>query len=345
MESLSLFDAPAAEAPSVVLAAPPAAVPAAAFRPPRPAAPVLLAIDGNSLAHRAFHAYGRVDEALGRPRGGLYGFVALLCALSDKVAADGIVVGFDCRVSSWRKHRYAAYKANRVEKDPALYDLLDEAPTVLVELGVPVIVADGWEADDVVGSAAAQAASAGWRCVVATSDRDAFALIDDTTMVLRLRSGLDNAVEMTRTRLHRDFGILPEQYIEFAALRGDTSDNLPGISGIGPSRAAALLAAYATVAEAVADPLGCRSVLGKPLGQALIDDYISDASVFRRNVELMTIRRDVGVDIAAARLSATAQQVADCLGRWELGALSTRATLALAARPEPVPLPPQPPTP
>src|SRR5687767_2135474 len=136
MDVLSLFDVePSAStrvpSPATVTA------PTATLAPP---AQVLLALDGNSLAHRAFHAYGRVDESLGVARGGLYGFIALLCAISDKISADGIVVGFDCRDGSERKRRHAQYKANRVEKDPALYDLLDEAPTVLVELGVPVIV-------------------------------------------------------------------------------------------------------------------------------------------------------------------------------------------------------------
>ena len=335
MDVLSLFDAE----PSASTRVPsPATVPAptTTLAPP---AQVLLAVDGNSLAHRAFHAYGRVDESLGVARGGLYGFVALLCAISDKVSADGIVVGFDCRDGSERKRRHAEYKANRVEKDPALYDLLDEAPTVLVELGVPVIVPAGWEADDVIGSAAAAAEQAGWRCVIATSDRDAFGLISDTTTVLRLRSGLDNAVEMDVAALQREVGVGPHQYVEFAALRGDTSDNLPGIQGIGPSRAKALLAAFPTVADAVADPMGCRSVLGPTLGQVLIDDLASPDSVFLRNVELMSIRRDLPVDLRACRRRAGPESVAACLAAWDLPMLTARATAALGARPE---LPPPP---
>jgi DNA polymerase-1 len=333
MDTMSLFDA----APEV--SGPTASPARIAQAVPAPRGPTLLALDGNSLAHRAFHAYGRIDDAIGEARGGLYGFVALLCAIADKIAADGVVVGFDCRVASRRKDRHAAYKANRGEKDPALYDLLDEAPTVLVELGVPVIVPEGWEADDVCGSAATAAAAAGWSCVVATSDRDAFGLIDDTTTMLRLRSGLDNAVEYTPTRLRRELGIAPSQYLEFAALRGDTSDNLPGIPGIGPSRARALLTAYPTVADAVADPLGCRSVLGRSLGQALIDDVTSADSVFARNVELMRIRRDLPIDVAACRPSAVVDRIERCLRTWELQALTRRVVAALAARPEAAPPP------
>lgn len=333
MDTLSLFDA-----------APPVSGPTASPAPraqavPATRGPLLLAVDGNSLAHRAFHAYGRVDETLGRGRGGLYGFVALLCAICDKVGSDALVVGFDCRDGSLRKDRYPAYKANRLEKDPALYDLLDEAPTVLVELGVPVIVPAGWEADDVIGSAARTAENAGWRCIIATSDKDSFGLISETTTVLRLRNGLDSAVEMTPAVLRQEVGVSPEQYVEFAALRGDTSDNLPGVTGIGPSRAKALLNAYPTVAEAVADPMGCRSVLGKNLGQVLIDDLAAADSVFRRNVDLMSIRRDLPVDLSACRRDATPDRIASCLSSWDLAMLTARATVALGGRPEMAPFP------
>lgn len=345
MDTLSLFDtAPQVSGPTASPAPRAQAVPApssvALAPPPLPkSGPLLLAVDGNSLAHRAFHAYGRVDALGGAPRGGLYGFVALLCAICDKVGAEGLVVGFDCRASSVRKELHPAYKANRTEKDPALYDLLDEAPTVLVELGVPVIVPAGWEADDVIGAAARRAGEAGWRCVIATSDRDAFGLISDTTTVLRLKSGLDNAVEMDADFLRRDVGVAPHQYTQFAALRGDTSDNLHGIPGIGPSRAKALLSAYDTVEDAVADPMGCRSVLGKSLGQALIDDVASEDSVFRRNVELMSIRCDLDVDLDACRRSATPERIDACLRAWDLPMLSGRAVAALGARPELVPPP------
>ena len=343
MDTLSLFDT-AVSGPTASPAPRAQAVPAPSANDEaapawRAGSPTLLAIDGNSLAHRAFHAYGRVDESLGVARGGLYGFVALLCAICDKVGADGLVVGFDCRTSSVRKQRHPAYKANRVEKDPALYELLDEAPTVLVELGVPVIVPEGWEADDVIGSAARRAADAGWRCVIATSDRDAYGLISDTTKVLRLKSGLDNAVEMDAEVLRAEVGVTPEQYVQFAALRGDTSDNLPGIPGIGPSRAKALLGAFATVEDAVADPMGCRSVLGKSLGQALIDDLNSEGSVFRRNVNLMSIRTDLSVDLPSCKRRATPEAVAACLAVWDLPMLTARATAALGARPELVPPP------
>jgi DNA polymerase-1 len=344
VDPLSLFDADLTPLAPVEPATSPRVVPVAPppLPPAPPAGPRLLAVDGNSLAHRAFHAYGAIGLAddSGGDRSGVYGFLALLTAIAERVGPEAVVIGFDCRESSVRRTRHPEYKANRSEKDPALYALLDLVPALCADLGVTVVSEPGWEADDVVGSAAAAAETVGWTCTVATSDRDAFGLISDATTVLRLRSGLDNAVEMTPARLRREVGVAPHQYVEFAAQRGDTSDNLPGVNGIGPARAAALLAAFPSVAEAVADPIGCRSVLGPGPGQVLIDDLAEPAaSIFLRNVELMTIRRDVEVDVAAARRSTRPQQLAARLDHWGLSSLAGRVAVGLGVRPD---LPPPP---
>lgn len=337
MEALSLFDAP--------LAPPPARSPAPALvappRRPRAQSPVrrsrvLLAVDGNALAHRAFHAYGvaGIADSSGRDRGAVYGFFALLAGICDRVGQDALVVGFDDRLRSRRRDSWPGYKANRPEKDPALYALLDILGAVLTDLGVHVIQPEAEEADDVLASAAAAAVAVGGRAVVATSDRDAFGLVGEHVEVLWLRSGLANAVEVTPARLQRDHGIRAGQYLDFAALRGDRSDNLPGVDGIGPSRAAGLLAAYPGVDEAVADPLGCRSVLGPKVGQVLLDDVASSTSVFRRNRALMTLRSDLPVDLAACRRQRSPQQVAAACDEWGLPRLAARLALAVGARPE-----------
>lgn len=307
--------------------------------------PVLLAVDGNSLAHRAFHAYGALGlGGRGGDRSGLYGFLALLTALHDKARADALVVGFDCRERSVRRERHPEYKANRREKDPALHALLDLIPALLEDLGVSVHTEPGWEADDVVGSAAAVAEGLGWRCVIATSDRDAYGLVSQSTTVLRLRSGLDNAEEIDPRRLERKVGVPPDRYVELAALRGDVSDNLPGVSGIGPARAAALLRAYPTVEAAVADPIGCRSVIGRGPGQALLDDLADPKrSIFLRNRDLMTIRRDLAVDVRSSRPRQTPEAITEALGGWGLRHLAGRAAVAFGIRPEAPPPPPAPP--
>ncbi len=254
------------------------------------AGPTLLAVDGNSVAHRAYHAYvaPHVDTP-GRDLvgAGVYGFLALLAAVADVTRPAAVVVGFDCRVRSDRKARWPGYKAQRPDKPPSLEALLEELPAVLAQLGGYSVCIEGCEADDVVGSAATVAEAAGWRCAVATSDRDAFALVTPRTTVLRLRSGMVNAVVVDERRIRREVGIAPAQYTEYGALHGDTSDNLPGVPGVGPRRAKLLLRAYPDVATAAADPIGCRSVLGPDAGQALLDDLARTDSTFRRNIDLM----------------------------------------------------------
>ena len=349
MDLLSLLDAgPAApsappapgsttSAPLLLRAAPSPPPFRRAGRVPARQRPTLLAVDGDSLAHRAFHAYGSDAR---------YGVLALLAGIADQVPFSAVVVGFDApRATSWRRRRWPGYKAQRPPKPSELVSLLAELPALLAERGNCVVCADGQEADDVLGSAAAVAAGEGWCSVLATSDRDAYGLVDEETTVLRLRSGLDNALAVTPAVIHRTLGIRAGQYVMFAALRGDASDNLPGIPGIGPSRAAALLSAYPTIEAAVDDVIGCRSVLGPELGQALIEDWRGEGSVVRRNLELMTIRRDVPVELDRCGQRLGSQEIVARLGARGLGTVAGRVAAAFGSRPNAAPPPPEPPPP
>ena len=322
-ESLALFDADLAPAAGAVVdpVTPPA--PRLAVREPVADGPALLAVDGNALVHRAFHAYGATTG------GARYGFFALLSVVCDQVAYDGLVIGFDCREHSRRRAQFAGYKAQRPDKHDDLSASLDELPGIAADLGAHVIVAPGLEADDVVASAAATAETAGWRCVVASPDRDVLGLVSDRTEVLQVRGGDQPIRYITARGFRRRHRIAPAQYVQLAALRGDASDNLPGITGIGAKKAAALLRTYATVEQAVADPMGCRSVLGPELGQALIDDLAADDSVFRRNVALMALHRDVSVDLDHARRAATPEQILEVLRVHRMTGLHTRLCAAL----------------
>lgn len=322
-ESLALFDAdlaPAAEALVEPMTPP---TPRTVVREPLADGPVVLAIDGNALVHRAFHAYGATTG------GARYGFFALLSVVCDQVAYEGVVIGFDCREHSWRRAQFAGYKAQRPDKHDELSASLDELPGIAADMGAHVIVARGLEADDVVASAAAAAEAAGWRCVVASPDRDVLGLVSDGTDVLQVRGGDQPIRRITARGFRRRYRITPTQYLQLAALRGDASDNLPGITGIGAKKAAALLRLYETVEQAAADPIGCRSVLGPELGQALIDDLAAEHSVFRRNVALMTLHRDVPVDLDDVRRAATPDQILEVLRVHRMTGLHTRMCAAL----------------
>jgi 5'-3' exonuclease len=229
----------------------------------------LLAVDGNSLLHRSFHASARTGfhTADGRPMWAVRGLLSQLSAAVDRVCADAVVEGFDDGAASVRRERWPSYKAQRDAKPHTLEAQLDSAVEVLRDLGVAVVVPEGLEADDVLASAAAWAPTVGARTVVATSDRDSFALIDEHTKMLRiLNGGVEASPLLDPQRLFLVTGVRPDQYTDFAALRGDASDNLPGVNGIGPKTAARLLAEFGTARAAFDDAAGdgarCRSVLG-----------------------------------------------------------------------------------
>ncbi len=213
--------------------------------------PVLMAIDGNSLVHRSYHAQAHT----GVPTWAVRGLLTQLLAAVERIRPSTVVVGFDDPDTSERRERWPQYKAQRGEKLETLVEQLALAVEVLRELGISVVVPDGLEADDVLASCAEHARVSGARTVVVTSDRDAFALIDDSTTVLRIiNGGVDASPLMTADRLVLLLGVRPEQYRDFAALRGDPSDNLPGVRGVGPRTAARLLAEFGTARSRVRRP-------------------------------------------------------------------------------------------
>lgn len=305
----------------------------------------LLVVDGNSLAHRAFHAMERLgtrDPDDDRPVWAVHGFLNLMISIVDRTRPDAVLVGFDDRGGSARRERYPDYKAGRAPTSPDLHPQIDEIRIVLAELGITVLSPAGLEADDVLASAAATAELAGWRCLLATSDKDSFGLITPSVNVMRLVSGLDNAVTMTPARLHEQYGVLPQQWLDYCALVGDKSDNLPGVPGIGPKFASRLLAGCGSVDTAVADPEAAVAAVGKSVAGKLITD--DGLAAIARNRELMTPVRDIPVDLDACRLPMVAGVVEAVLRRRTMVPFAGRAVAALcrhesppaAARPTPV---------
>ena len=268
-------------------------------------APLLMAVDGNSLLHRAHHAHEHSDQrdATGDPTWALRGFVSSIGGAAARLTPDGVVVGFDCSGDSLRKQDYAAYKAGRREKSEDLVHQLAVAPDLLRECGFTVVQHDGWEADDVMASAAALARREGWRCTVVTSDRDAFALIDGWTSVLRvIVGGISASPLLTAERLPAACGVAAGQYPDYAALRGDTSDNLPGALGIGAKTAARLLAVFRSVGDAYAAVQdGRRREVEDAIGAAATRRLLEPQARANvaRNLELMRMRDDLPVPALA----------------------------------------------
>lgn len=205
--------------------------------------PHLLGVDGNSVVHRAYHA-GKDDPD--RIDAWVTGIVMRMLALAWREGPfDGVVVGFDDE-DNRRKATYPEYKAQRPDKEPDLEAHLAAVPRHLEGCGFTVVVADGCEADDVMAALAAESRARGWRASVLSSDRDLLPLVCDSVTLLQPRGS--ELARCTPARVRRDHAVSPHQYREYAALRGDPSDGLPGCPGIGAKTAARLLRDYGDLA-------------------------------------------------------------------------------------------------
>lgn len=285
-------------------------------------APVVLAIDGNSMVHRSFHAQARTAAHTdGRPSWAVRGLLMQLVAAVDRVRPVCVVVGFDDPDASTRRERWPSYKANRSDKLETLVEQLLDSVATMRSLGLNVVVPPGLEADDVLASTASAAAAAGARTVVATSDRDSFALIDDTTSVLRIiNGGVDASPLMTPARLELLLGVRPQQYRDFAALRGDASDNLPGVRGIGPRTAARVLSEFGTAAAAFDALDDVAERLGAGVGRHLAAAGARQA--WELNCQVMAMHCDIPIaldlDAGPGVLPVPAAAVAEIYRRQNL---------------------------
>ncbi|GIF05093.1 5'-3' exonuclease H3TH domain-containing protein [Actinoplanes siamensis] len=252
---------------------------------------LLLVLDGNSLLHRAYHAS---DGSL-EPAPALRGLIGYLARAAAQLRPDAVLVGFDCPRDSARRADHPGYKAHRPAKPAELSRQLEIAPDLLRAAGVGTVVPPAYEADDVLASSSALARERGWQSVLMTSDRDAFALIDETTSVLRVRNGgFGRSVLVDAESLPAMYGVHPWQYTDFAALRGDPSDNLPGVRRFGARTAARLLSTFGSVDQAwQADVAALREAVGELAATSFRDP--TSREIVDRNRRLMRMRRDLPV--------------------------------------------------
>jgi 5'-3' exonuclease len=311
--------------------------------------PVVLAVDGNAIVHRSFHSQaGTGFRARGRPYWAVRGLLSQLVAAVDRIAPDIVVVGFDDPDASVRRDRWPQYKAQRVAKLGKLVEQLAAAAEAMQTLGVGVVTPAGLEADDVLASVARRATEVGATTVVMTSDRDAFSLIDAHTRVLRIiNGGVDASPMLTAERLVTLIGVPPEQYRDFAALRGDPSDNLPGVAGIGPKTAARLLSALGSARAAFDDPAAVAAALGAGVAARFTAEGARER--WELNCQVMTMHNDLPIDLpvdvpgAVGRLPLAVDAVHTAFGFLDLPATAAIAARVLAdaplpsrpARPEP----------
>ncbi len=251
----------------------------------------LMALDGNSLAYRAFFALPTdMVTANGQVTNSIYGFTSMLLTLLRDHKPDGVVVVFDRKEPTFRHEAAPEYKAQRESQPDILYQQLDLIREMLSKMGVVAIDAAGFEGDDLIATIADRALKAGDDLIIVTGDRDNYQLVSDPYIrVLYNKRGVSDYALYDEAGIFERTGVTPKQYADYAALRGDPSDNLDGVPGVGEKTAAKLINQYKSI-EAVFDHADEQT---PKLKQSLIE---SRERVLR-NAKLMVLRRDAPVNI------------------------------------------------
>ena len=278
-------------------------------------------IDGNSLMHRAFHAVPPTMNAPdGRPTNAIFGFLNMFLKMIDAFNPDGVVVAFDKGKPRVRMEMLPQYKAQRPPMDPDLHAQFPMIKELLVALNVPILQSEGWEGDDILGTMARLGEEAGCDMLLVTGDRDMYQLVTEHVNVVSTRKGLSDVAIMTPESVDDLYhGITPALVPDFYGLKGDTSDNIPGVPGIGPKKASALIAQYGSLDEVIAHADEVKGKMGENL-RAHIDDALLSRKV-------ATIRTDAPVELdfeATSFPAFSADEVSAALGTLGITAMQNR---------------------
>lgn len=278
-------------------------------------------IDGNSLMHRAFHAVPPTMNAPdGRPTNAIFGFLNMFLKMIDAFNPDGVVVAFDKGKPRVRMEMLPQYKAQRPPMDPDLHAQFPMIKELLTALSVPILQSEGWEGDDILGTMARLGEEAGCDMLLVTGDRDMYQLVTEHVNVVSTRKGLSDVAIMTPESVDDLYhGITPALVPDFYGLKGDTSDNIPGVPGIGPKKASALIAQYGSLDEVIAHADEVKGKMGENL-RAHIDDALLSRKV-------ATIRTDAPVELdfdATSFPAFSADELSAALGALGITAMQNR---------------------
>ena len=276
-----------------------------------------LIVDGNSLIHRAFHALPLLNTSSGVYTNAVQGFFGMLFKVFQEEKPRYCAVAFDEHGPTFRHAVYADYKAGRAETPPELRPQFALIRELLGALGIGTYSLEGYEADDLIGTIAKRADAEGFRALLLTGDRDALQLVDNNISLLFPKKGFSETMLFTPVTVKEEYGIAPEQVTDWKGLMGDSSDNIPGIPGVGEKTAVKLLTEYHTL-EKVLENAG--SIAGK-LGEKVRNN----AEMARFSKELATIRPDAPIDLRLpdCRLSRL-QEALPLFQKYELSSLSRR---------------------
>ena len=248
----------------------------------------LIAIDGNSLMHRAFHALPPMTTRSGVPTGALHGFISMLLKLIER-NPDYLVVAFDMHGPTFRHEQYEEYKAGRRETDEDLRTQFPVLKELLQKMGITICETPRFEADDILGTFAKKCEAEGVDALLVTGDRDALQLISEHTHVLMTKKGISETVEFDRDVLKEQYGLDPDRMRDLKGLMGDNSDNIPGIAGVGEKTAMKLLEEYGTMENVLSHAAKIKGKLGEKIA--------AGAESARMSYEIGTICTDAPIPI------------------------------------------------
>ncbi|GFP23718.1 DNA polymerase I, partial [Candidatus Hakubella thermalkaliphila] len=210
----------------------------------------IVMIDGNNLAYRAYFALpATIATSSGVQTNSVYGFTSMLIKLLQEEKPDALVVAFDSAAPTFRHRQHAGYKAQRLQMPDQLYHQLSLIEEVIEALGIPMVKMEGYEADDILGTLARRGEQEGLEVLIVTGDRDALQLVSPQVKVMANRRGITDVTVYDLEKVLERYGVPPSQIPDLVGLVGDSSDNIPGILGIGPKTAAKLLAQFGSLEE------------------------------------------------------------------------------------------------
>ena len=275
----------------------------------------LVLVDGSSYLYRAFHAFPPLTNSAGEPTGAMYGVLNMLKSLISQVQPSHIAVVFDAKGKTFRDEMFEQYKSHRPPMPDDLRKQIQPLHDIIRDLGIPLLVIEGVEADDVIGTLAVAASKANQKVLISTGDKDMAQLVDDNIMLINTM----NNTLLDREAVIEKYGIPPELIIDYLALMGDSADNIPGVAGVGEKTALGLLQGIGSMAEIYAnlDKVAELPIRGaKKLG----DKLLAEKEMADLSYRLATIKTDVALDITPDQLTLGASnndQLTEYFGRYE----------------------------
>ena len=275
----------------------------------------LVLVDGSSYLYRAFHAFPPLTNREGEPTGAMYGVVNMLKSLISQVEPSHIAVVFDAKGKTFRDELFEQYKSHRPPMPDELRSQIQPLHAIIKALGIPLISVEGVEADDVIGTLAVQAAKEGKHVLISTGDKDMAQLVNDHIMLINTM----NNTLLDREGVIEKYGIPPELVIDWLALQGDSSDNIPGVKGVGEKTALALLQGIGSI-KTIYENLDKVAELSFRGAKTFAPKLLSEKEMADLSYLLATIKTDVELDVTHDQLTTSPQdhdKLVELFGKYE----------------------------